>query len=365
MTEWDVPQETGVQPLRIGLLVPQTGPIGMFGPSTLNCARIAVEDLNFAGGLLGRPSELIVGEGGGSETENVDEANLLIRRGANAIVGSHTSPNRQSLVNAIGGRIPYVYSTMYEGGEHSRGVFVSGETPEQGLKPLISWLTRHKAVRRWHIIGNDYVFPRKSAWAARRYINRSGGEVVGEDFVPLGQRDFTNILVKLKKGKADAALIYLIGNDGIYFNRQFAALGLPDKILRAFPVACENVLLGIGSAATRELYLTSSYLKTKGCEEAEWFAARYRTTYGETGPVVTHHTASLYDGILLLSELVKSAGSIEVEQLQNASEGLVVNGARGQCMMRNNHLSTNTYVVRAEGADLTLIEALGKKHAIA
>ena len=350
----------GARPLKIGLLVPQTGPIGMFGPSALNCARIAVEDINLVGGLLSRPVELLVGEGGGSETQIVDEAADLIRQGAEAIVGSHISPNRSALVQAIGGRIPYVYSTMYEGGEHSYGVFVSGETPEQGLRPLISWLAQRKETRRWFIVGNDYVFPRASARLARQYVAQTGGQIVGEEFAPLGQKDFTDTLTRIQSTRADAVLIYLVGNDGVYFNRQFAKLGLSDRVLRAFPAACENMLLGIGPNATRNLYLTSSYTRPARSPDAVWFEQRYRAAFGTTAPVVTHHAASCYDGVLLLAELVKSAGSVQVAHLQHASDGLVLNGARGQCVMRSNHLSTNTSIVRAEGPDLKTVEALGE-----
>src|SRR5690606_12209465 len=123
---------------------------------------------------------------------------------------------------AIGGRIPYVYTTLYEGGQHSFGVFVCGETPEQELRPLVHWLARHKGVRRWHLIGNDYVFPRISIALAKRYIAEVAGSVVGEEYVPFFMDDFHPSIDRIKASRADAVLIYLVGQDSILFNRQFA-----------------------------------------------------------------------------------------------------------------------------------------------
>ena len=347
-------------PVQVGLLVPQTGPIGMFGPSMINSAQIAVDDLNLAGGLLGRDIDLLVGEGGGSEQDIVKEAERLIGQGAAAIIGSHTSPNRQALVRSIGGRLPYVYTTMYEGGEHSFGVFISGETPDQGLFPLIQWLTKNKAARRWYIVGSNYVFPRKSAEFAHAYVDRLGGQVVGEEFLPLQQTDYSETLARIQEASPDVVLLYLIGNDGVYFNRQFSRLGLMDRIMRGSPVACENTLLGIGPSATRNLYLASSYDPAQRSNQGAWLRDRYKHRFGPSAPVVTHHTAALYDGILLFAELVRQARSLDLLDLQNVSEGLVFDGTRGTSVMRDNHLSANAHIVQAEGCALRVLEAVGQ-----
>jgi len=358
--EYMMSETSNAHPITVGLLVPQTGPIGMFGPSMVNSASIAVDDLNAAGGLLRRQLRLIVGEAGGDRADIVEEAERLIRQKADVIIGSHVSPNRKALVKSIGQRLPYIYSTMYEGGEHSRGVFICGETPEQGLFPLIEWLTSNKGSKRWYILGSDYDFPRASAALAKSHIAKAGCEVVGEEYLPLDQTDYHQTLRNLREAEADTVLLYLIGNDGIYFNRQFADLGLPDQIIRAYPIACENTLLGIGVDATRNLYMASSYSRLTDNGEGEWLRNRYRMKFGETAPVVTHHTAALYDGVLLFAALARSARSLLLSDLQAASEGLVLNGARGTCVMRSNHLSANMSIVQADGFALRSLETVGR-----
>jgi ABC-type branched-subunit amino acid transport system substrate-binding protein len=348
------------RPLRIGLLVPQSGPIGLFGPSSLTCSMLAADELNAEGGILGRPVELITGDGGGSCREIEAEAERMIAEdGVEAIVGSHISTNRLALVDAIGGRIPYVYTTLYEGGQHSFGVFVCGETPEQELRPLIHWLARHKGARRWHLIGNDYVFPRISMALAKRYIAEVAGSVVGEEYVPFIMDDFHPSIDRIAASRADAVLIYLVGQDSILFNRQFAARGLQSGVLRAAPVLCENMLLGTGADATRNLFSATGFAGCMETRAVDTLRRNYRRTFGEYAPVLNRFGVSCYEGLHLLAALARRAGSFNLFKMQAVSDGTVIHGPRGACTLSGNHLSTVTYIAEAAGVDFRAIDRIG------
>ena len=115
----------------VALLIPLSGSAGMFGPSCECCAEIAAEGINAARGLLGRQIRLVPVDGSRSPAEIGHEIALMLRNDAiDAVVGWHTSAVRQELVDPrVHARIPYVYTAVYEGGEHSPGVFLTGETP--------------------------------------------------------------------------------------------------------------------------------------------------------------------------------------------------------------------------------------------
>ena len=90
--------------------------------------------------------------------------------------------------------VPYVYTALYEGGERTPGVFLTGEVPSRQLLPAMQWLHREHGVRRWCIVGNDYVWPRATARAARVYAQLCGGEICHEVFAPLGCRSWEPIV---------------------------------------------------------------------------------------------------------------------------------------------------------------------------
>uniref|UniRef100_UPI0027E3AA72 ABC transporter substrate-binding protein n=1 Tax=Nonomuraea rhizosphaerae TaxID=2665663 RepID=UPI0027E3AA72 len=185
------PFEASVVPsssLRVALVVPVSGVLGLVGPCAINCAALAAEELNAAGGILGRPVELVLVDGGRPAAAVAAEVAELVRVGAvQAVTGTHASDVRVRVVRAIGGRVPFVYAPPYEGGGHAPGVYFLGETPGRQLEPGIEWLVEHRKARRWFLFGNDYVWPRLVHASARRRLRARGATVVGERFVRYGQ----------------------------------------------------------------------------------------------------------------------------------------------------------------------------------
>src|SRR5262249_2817750 len=131
---------------------------------------------------------------------------LIAEHQAEAVIGMHISAVRVALVRALRGRVPYVYTPVYEGGERAPGVFMVGETPAQQLKPSIHWLAEHAGAKRWFLVGNDYVWPRVSHRAARRYIAASGGDIAGVSYIPFGCEDHTPYLEEIERARPDAVL---------------------------------------------------------------------------------------------------------------------------------------------------------------
>ena len=227
--------------LRIALLAPLSGPAGLWGPSCQTSALLAAQEVNEGGGLFGRELELTFVDAGRAPEIVTDETlELITGSGAEAVIGMHISAVRQALVKALGSRIPYVYTPVYEGGETAPGVFMVGETPGLQLRPSIHWLSERRGVRRWYLIGNDYVWPRVSHRAARRYVAANGGEIAGESYVPFGCDDYDACLDRIRKARPDAILVSMVGSDCVTINRAFAALGLDRHILRLSAASEEN-----------------------------------------------------------------------------------------------------------------------------
>lgn len=222
-------QAFAADPIKVGILIPQSGPGGLFGPSCQNAAQLAVDEINAQGGILGRPIAPIFADVGGPPSD-ATQAALKLWKGqkVEAFIGMHDSAVRGALTNLFKGQIPYIYTAVYEGNECSAGTYVIGETPAQQLKPVIPWVASEKGASKWYLIGNDYNWPRDTNAAAKEYIKQAGGSVVGEEYLPFTADNFDSNLAKIKSSGADAVLITLVGGASVGFNRalcQFRIVG--------------------------------------------------------------------------------------------------------------------------------------------
>lgn len=299
---------SNAQELKIALCVPLGGAAGIWGPSALASARLAVAELNSASGIAGRPCSLITLNAGDDGHELEESLVDLVDEGAiDALVGMHTSAVRHDLLKAIGGRIPFIYTPLYEGGERTPGVFAIGETVSKQLRPSIRWVSDQHRPRRWMFIGNDYVWPRAAHQFAQRFVSESNGEVVGELFLPFGGGDYGYVLDQIRHQRADAVLLSLIGQDAVEFNRAFGNAGLATRVVRLSCALGENELLGIGARNTDNLYVASGYFASLDTDANLAFKERYHSHFGARAPTLDTFGQSTYEGIHFLAALLNDA----------------------------------------------------------
>ena len=328
----------------IGLFVPMHGVAGIWGPSAIACASLAVEEINSSGGLLGQEIQLLHFD---ASDECADVSNLTheaIECGAiDAIVGMHTSSVRRAVIAGCEGRIPYVYTALHEGGEQSAGVFTLGETPERQLQPAIDLFVRQWHARRWMFIGNNYEWPLVSHRLAKGYLHTAGGQLAAEIYVPLGQGDFDHILQKIDELKPDALLLSLVGQDAIEFNRAFGKSGHCHSMLRLSCAVEENVLLAIGAENTENLYACSGYFGALTDDANMSFKERYHQRFGNRAPTLNSLGQSTYEGIHFAAALATQ------KQTQEATAGVAFRSVRGITWRGNADVQYPIHLARAEG----------------
>ena len=265
--------------------------------------------------MLGRELRLTVVDGSGDPVQVAEEVQGLVGRQVEAVAGWHLSALREVLAPCVAPHVPYVYSALYEGGEHTPGVFLTGETPALQLRPAIRWLVESLGVRRWTVVGDDYVWPRRSAARARHYLAECGVDLVEEAFVPLGTADFRATLERFDRSAADAVLMLLVGQDAVQFNRQFAAYGLDERCCRLSPLITEDMLLASGADATRGVYAAAGYFESLVTPSSLDFGARFTRRFGADAPSLNSPGESCYEALRLLAELVTRAGSTDVRSV--------------------------------------------------
>ncbi|GAY07386.1 substrate-binding domain-containing protein [Pseudonocardia sp. N23] len=307
---------TELVPFVVALVVPLTGPASIYAPSCVLCAQLATEEINVAGGLLGRPVRLRIVDGSGDPELVAAEVDRLVSRNhVAAIVGWHISAVRRRVAPTVRRRVPYIYTALHEGDETTPGVLATGETPDIQLRPALGWLSDEIGVRKWFVVGNDYVWPRQSAVAAAEFLHGRGTGVVDMRFAPLGTADFRTALDRIGRSRATGVLMLLVGRDAVAFHRQFAELGLEDQCARFSPLMDETMLAEIGPEASRDVFSASGYFEALPTSESLAFGSRYSRRFGPGAPPLGGPGESCYTGLLTLVELVRRTGRTDGEHL--------------------------------------------------
>ena len=342
--------------LDVAFVIPASGPSGIYGPSCQAAGRMAVSELNDADGVLGRQVRLHPVDGGRSPRLVAGEVAALVDAGTvDAVAGWHTSAVRQAVAAQVAGRVPYIYTAVYEGGERSPGVYLTGETPAGQLLPAMSWMKREMGIRSWCVVGDDYIWPRVSARAARAFAGRIGADILDEVFVPLGTQDFGQVLRRVERCRPQGVLMFLLGSDAVAFNREFTQMRLHDSCVRLSPLMDENMLLATGAANTHELYSAAGFFETLATAHSMDFERRYLNRMGPTAPAITSPGESCYEGMTLLSQLAMAAHDTDVRQINRVSESVRYEGPRGAVRVHERHLIQRIYLARADGLEFDVL----------
>jgi ABC-type branched-subunit amino acid transport system substrate-binding protein len=277
---------------------------------------LAVAEINAAGGLLGREIELVIGDCGATpEAAAIETASLIEFEEVSAIVGMHPSDIRQSVVATLRGRVPYVYTPQYEGGDLGSDVLAIGDTAADLGRPGIGWLRERCGVSRFFLLGNDYVWPRVSLPKIRTIVQSLGGSVVGERLLPFDTVDYEPIFDAIRRRRADAVIMLLLGLEGVRFHRAFVAAGLAGRVRRFALATDETVLYAIGPENVEGLLVASSYFSSIRSAANATFLESYHDCFGETAPPPNAFGQSCYEGFHTLAAITNASGRIDARAL--------------------------------------------------
>ena len=338
--------------IRVGMMIPMSGAAGLWGPSCLACATLATEDWNRAGGMRGRHVRLtVIDASDESETLEEEVADLVADGGVAAMVGMHTSSVRERITRVVGGRLPLVYTPLYEGGRLPPGVMAIGETPDDQLLPALAWLSTRYRLRRWYLLGNDYCWPRRTHALAAEALAGAGLDVRGNQFVPLGAFDAERAVDDIRKSGAQAVLMSLVGQDAVDFSRAFGASGLGSRVLRLSCAIEENGLLAMGADCTDGLFVAAGYFANLTTDRNGAFRERYWSRFGDRAPMLNALGQSTYEGVAFLRGMLTHH--------ERASAEVEFDSVRATRWRSNGDKATPIYLAQAEGLAFRIVRQLG------
>ena len=332
----------GEQPIKVGLISPLTGAWTVYGKAHSAGFELGVDEINAAGGVLGRKLEVIVGD---SKTEPrivVEQANRLIRQeGVDFLAGTFSSAER----NAAGPVVTsankiLLYPTFYEGQEQqyypgvcNKNIFMFGPEPTQQVWPHVDYMVKSFG-KKFFMIGSDYAWPRVTNEVTKRKLKEAGAGVVGELYIPFNTPQYESALRQIRDSKANIIFHTLTGSDTVNFRKQFVAAGM-NKDFVLWTVDDEEVVTsGLGPDVSAGAYVSFDYFMTIKDPNNAAFLNRFRAKFGKDALMNTVGVA-MYNAAHMAAMAITKTGKVTTDGLREGLKDLSFDKApQGKVTMR-------------------------------
>ncbi|MFZ5602358.1 MAG: urea ABC transporter substrate-binding protein [Pseudomonadota bacterium] len=340
--------------VKVGILHSVTGTMAISETGSVQAEKLAIDQINAMGGVLGRKIEFIQ-EDGASDWPTFAEKSkkLLVNDKVAAVFGCWTSASRKAVLPVFeqyNGML--YYPTFYEGLEESPNVIYTGQEATQQILAGIDWVVKEKGAKSFYLLGSDYIWPRTSNKIARKHIEKLGLKVVGEEYYPLGHTQFNSVINKIKLKKPDVIYAIVVGGSNVAFYKQLKAAGIDmtkEKPLVLTISVTEDEILGIGGENMVGAYASMKYFQSLDNENNKKFVEAFKSKWGKD-IVIGDVTQAAYLGPWLWKAAVEKAGSFDIDKIKAASPGIELTTApEGYVKIHpNHHLWSKTRIGHAQ-----------------
>jgi branched-chain amino acid transport system substrate-binding protein len=327
--------------------------------------QLASEEINAAGGLLGRKIQVVQYDTQSDIALYTKYAQQLARDDKVDVVhGGITSASREAIRQTFRrSNVLYFYNVLYEGGVCDRNCFVTGTTPAQAVEPIVE-ISQKQWGKKVYVLAADYNYGQITAKWVAHYVKQRGGSVLQTDFFPLDVADFGSTIAKIQAAKPDSVCAALVGGAHLSFFRQWAASGMNKKIpLYSTTFGVGNEHLALSPAEGDGILIAGNYSQEDPSPANKDFLARWGKRFGDT-KIVHEIAVSQYQGIKLWAEAVTKAGSLDRDKLMKVLEsGISIQGPAGLVKMDpvTHHASLDIKVMEVKGQKLTIKQAFNQR----
>ena len=354
--------------IKLGSVLDTSGIFDAYGKPMDMAMRLAVSEINAAGGLLGKQVEVV-----GYDTQSdmalyTQYGQQLVRQDKVDVVhGGILSASREAIRQTMRkSKTLYFYNVLYEGGVCDRNIFINGVTPAQQVEALVPY-AMEKAGKKVYILAADYNYGQITAEWIKKYVAENGGETVGLDFFPLDVSDFGSTIAKIQSVGPDLVIAPLVGGAQLSFFRQWAAAGMKDKI------ALASITMGVGNehkvltaAEADGIMVAYNYSQELDSPANNAFKEKWAAAYGDSNSI--HEIAvSNYQGVLMWAEGVRAAGSLDRDAVIAALEtGLSIEGPAGKVTVdpATHHAVLDVHIMEMENQGMRVVKTLSQRQPI-
>jgi len=341
-------------PIRIGVPVGLSGANSVVAPSVVQSAQLAVDEINAKGGVLGRQLALeVADDASGAAGAQKAFDSLVFQKKVDVLISMETSAARNAALPIVTrGKVPYIYTSFYEGKSCSPFMFVNAWVPEQQVPPIVDYFNKEKNAKKFFLIGSDYAFGRGMLAFTKAYIEKTGGKVVGEEYLPMDGSDWTPIISKLKSAAPDALITSTAGGaPNVTLTKQLRAAGI------ALPYG--NLAVDEGTAKSmgtdaEGIYLSASYVTGIDSAANKTFLAAMQKKFGTELKTPNDLSVPEYEAVYAYKAAAEKAGSTEEAKVLKALGEVSVEGPRGKIEMSKQHHAPLTMYLGQVQADGTV-----------
>jgi transcriptional regulator with PAS, ATPase and Fis domain len=319
---------------KVGLLFSLTGTTALTEKGQCMAAKFAIEEFN-----KGRDKkvEMVICNIASDPKKSVQETTELAQQGVKIFIGCYTSACRKAILPVLEEYdCLLVYPTLYEGRECHANVFYTGEVPNQQVHTLLDFII-HYYGKRIYCLGSDYVYPRETHQQVKIYLEEKKGAIVDERYVPLGHKQFHDILKDIINKKPDAIFSTLVGESIIPFYETYNRMKLnPTDIPICSPITKETEIAAMGSKYATGHYSAGSYFQSLTNDENKIFVRNFQS-FVQSEHVISSVMFNTYLGTKLILEAIHKTNSENFRILFYELKGKRLNTACGLVHVEENH----------------------------
>lgn len=345
--------------IKVGVLHSLSGTMAISEKSVVDSTLLAIDEINSAGGVLGKQIQPIVEDGASDWPTFAEKARKLIEEDQVVVIfGCWTSASRKAVLPVFEEKNHMLYyPVQYEGQECSKNIFYTGAAPNQQIEPSVDWLLENKG-KDFYLVGSDYVFPRTANTIIKAQLEAKGGKTVGEDYLPLGNTEVAAIIAKIRSGLPNGGVIYntLNGDSNVAFFKQLKGAGLTvDKYPVMSVSIAEEEVKAIGTDFLLGQYAAWNYFETVDTPANKKYVEAFKAKYGAER-VTNDPMEAGYISVNIWKQAVEKAGTegtpTDLEKVREAAYGQKFEAPEGLVTMNaNHHISKTVRIgeVRADG----------------
>jgi branched-chain amino acid transport system substrate-binding protein len=358
-------------PIKIGVVTPLSGSYAPIGKQVRWGAELAVKEINAAGGVNGRPLELLFEDEEANPPVAVRKAEKLLQQdkvdlltgtvnsGSTLAVGQVAERNNRILVTTVS------YATSITGSQCNPNVFRVNANAFMQSNALTSWLTKNVSGKRYFFIGPDYEMGRSTISAFQDDIKRLGGTDVGSAYPPLGAKDFTPYVGQVRSARPDVIMTATAGNDTVRLLTQLKEYGILSSKLTlagaAGAVTQENI--GAMGGAGEGFLSAAGYSIDIDTPANKKFVAAFKKEFQSDPDLFAADTYGLF---YLLKQAMEKAGGTDEQKLRAAMEDATWQTPQGAKTMRkgDHQAIVDMVVVKVNGNDFQTVGKVGGAEAV-
>lgn len=349
-------EDLGENPIKVGVMYSTTGTIAIVEKSLQDATFLALEQINTntgpwegnGEGIEGRKiQKVVVNPDSNWDLYNQMSKRLIDEDGVTCVLGCYTSASRKSVLPVFEEKDSILYYPVYyEGNECSSNVFYTGAAPNQQITDSIPYCYENFGAKGF-FVGSDYIYPKESNRIAKAELEQAGGQVVGDEYSPLGTTEFITIINKIKQAKPDFVLSNLVGDSIPAFYRQYKDAGITaDQIpIMAYPTT-EEEIQAMGAEYAEGHYTSFNYFQSVDTPENQAFVEQFKEKFGQnrvTNGVMEAAYFQTYFMAQAMRDVLQAGEEINTKTLREATRGQVFAAPQGTVKVDPSNYHTYLY----------------------